>query len=134
GDQFGAFYASTRFDGTTDANFPGALRAQNNDHEGVYIDDIIIGFAERGEMVTGATANTSFINNPALPANHNEILVGDYQLEIRQAEDYAVDAAQPVPTLVLTRSFDTNDRQAQAFTLTAPKASDVIDGQTFQLS
>ena len=37
-------------------NFGSAQRAQQNDFEGAYIDDIIIGFAERGEMVTGTTA------------------------------------------------------------------------------
>ena len=34
-------------------DFTDPERGQNNDHEGFYIDDIIIGYAERGEMVTG---------------------------------------------------------------------------------
>ncbi len=40
GDQFGNFFSNGR--------------GQNNNFEGVFIDDIIIGFAERGEMITGA--------------------------------------------------------------------------------
>ena len=41
--------------------------------EGVYLDDVIIGFAERGEMVTGATAgSTDFAFNPG--ASFGEIL------------------------------------------------------------
>ncbi len=132
GDQFGSFYASTRFDGTRDQFNPGALRAQNNDHEGVYVDDIIIGFAERGEMVTGTTANSNFINNPTLPAN--QILVGDYQLEIRRSTDYGIAVPAPVPTLLLTNSFDTNHRFSSEHTLVAPAAHQVTDGQTFTLS
>ena len=34
-------------------------RAENNRFEGFYIDDIIIGFAERGEMITGPTDQRS---------------------------------------------------------------------------
>ena len=63
GDQFGAFQAS----GPTPTDlYPGALRGLNNAHEGIYIDDVIIGFAERGEMVIGATANPTFVQNPQL--------------------------------------------------------------------
>ena len=43
GDQFGAFEASTNFDGSTDDANVGALRGRDNDHEGVYIDDLIQG-------------------------------------------------------------------------------------------
>ncbi|MEO8493591.1 MAG: PPC domain-containing protein, partial [Planctomycetota bacterium] len=89
GDEFGAFEASTNLDGSRDAFSPGALRLQNNDHEGLYLDDFIIGLAERGELVTGASDQggaivpTSFVVNGAQPAN--EINVGPYQLEIRRA-------------------------------------------------
>ncbi len=41
------------FNSTAFGNFNSAERGQNNDFEGFYIDDIIVGFAERGEMVTG---------------------------------------------------------------------------------
>jgi hypothetical protein len=55
GDRFGAFNASTKVGGVYDpVDYPGALGMRNNQFEGVYIDDIIIGFAARGEMVTGA--------------------------------------------------------------------------------
>ena len=63
--------------------------AQNNEIEGVYIDDIIIGFAERGEMVLNAPANErDFVFNPeTLPDTHpnaiqperqNEVTLGEY--------------------------------------------------------
>ena len=53
--------------------FPGnsALRGEDNVHEGLYIDDIIIGLAERGELGTtagstpGAVAtDSSYVSNP----------------------------------------------------------------------
>ncbi len=55
-------------------------------NEGAYIDDVIIGFAERGEMVTGAASNPNFTTDPNAPPA--EILVGDYQLEIRKASEF----------------------------------------------
>jgi hypothetical protein len=57
-------------------------------NEGAYVDDIIIGFAERGEMVTGANSNTQFSSNDSAPAG--EIQSGNYQLEIRQASEFGV--------------------------------------------
>ena len=57
-------------------------------NEGAYVDDIIIGFAERGEMVTGANSNTQFSSNDSAPAG--EIQSGNYQLEIRQASETGV--------------------------------------------
>ncbi|MEO8164452.1 MAG: choice-of-anchor L domain-containing protein, partial [Betaproteobacteria bacterium] len=54
--------------------------------EGAYVDDVIIGFAERGEMVTGATSNPLFSINPNAAANG--VASGDYQLEIRKATEY----------------------------------------------
>ena len=68
----------------------------DNAYEGLYLDDFIIGFAERGEMITGATANANFTTNAELFNNqlpvglvpHNEIHVGPYQLEVRQGESY----------------------------------------------
>ena len=46
---FGEFFSSQ-------ANYD-PVRGLNNDNEGFYIDDIIIGFAERGEMATSAPAD-----------------------------------------------------------------------------
>ena len=68
------------------AGFPGAQRMWNNQREGVYVDDIVIGFAGRGEMVTYPTTQPppqtpQFVPNPVQPGN--EIDTGAYQLEIR---------------------------------------------------
>ena len=67
------------------AFLPPATKAQNNAFEGIYLDDFIIGLAERGETVTGANADTTFVT---VPSAGSEILVGPYQLEIRGGQDY----------------------------------------------
>ena len=96
---------------------------QNNVFEGFYLDDIIIGFAERGEMVTGATVDTSFVGPAAHPGI--EILEGQYQLEVRRSADYGVPPQ---------KSFDSNDRLSSAITLVTQSGARLQDGQTFTLS
>ncbi|MBI5760347.1 MAG: tandem-95 repeat protein [Planctomycetales bacterium] len=94
-------------------------RGQNNQFEGFFVDDIIVGFAERGEMVTSATSNlsSSFNLGQGSPRTTNPDpdapkpqLTGAYQLEIRRGTEYATVAD---PTDILTSigfNYDTNDR------------------------
>ncbi|MFV1964695.1 MAG: S8 family serine peptidase, partial [Pirellulaceae bacterium] len=106
-------------------NSPGSL------NEGVYVDDLVIGFAERGEIVTGAVSSSQFIANPDVVPG--EIAQGDYQLEIRSATDFA--SYDPVlDRQVLNKSFDTNNRFTLQTTLVAPAGDQVMDGQTFTVS
>ena len=112
GDPFGVFHESDP-----------APRGQNNNHEGLYIDDIIIGFAERGEMATDSSTNSSFVANPLLRGN--QIHNGPYQLEIRKGADFGIP---------LFRSFDTNDRLSEGITLVAHAGANIYDGQTFVIS
>ncbi|MBM4001407.1 MAG: tandem-95 repeat protein [Planctomycetes bacterium] len=145
GTGFGYLEASTRADGLVIMPiYPGSLRNQRNNFEGAYIDDIIIGFAERGEMVTGTTqqalnlANSGFMVNPQLP--DSQILDGAYQLEIRRAADFGLsvfpphDPAITYPALGLYRTFDTNDRLAHVTSLVMVPGGMVREGQTFTLS
>lgn len=131
GDQFGEFEASTNLDGTTSTGTPGVLRARNNVEEGVYIDDIIVGFAERGEMFTNASGNTTFSANSGQPTN--EINVGAYQLEMRRGPEFTISDDPPLPTLILTRSFDTNDPLTQQVQMTATAGNTIADGETFSI-
>ena len=143
GDRFGAFDASTAVGGVYDPiDYPGALGMRNNLFEGVYIDDIIIGFAARGEMVTGTVQPVDddeddengsglFVANTAQPAN--EINRGRYQLEIRQATSYGTPVAGEDTTLVLDTSFDINDRLAEGISMTVGDGSVFSDGQTFTI-
>ena len=103
-----------------------------SEFEGVIIDDIVIGFAERGEIVSGATNNPFFEINPNAPPD--EVLVGAYQLEIRPGSAYGhsqrVTPTTPfINSLELTRTFDTNDRFGERFAIVAPE--NPVDGQTF---
>ena len=102
-------------------------------------DDIIIGFAERGERVTNANSNSTFPAIATADTPVNEVLQGTYQLEIRRAAEYAT-PLQSTPLeledieLLLERTFDTNDRLADAVTIVAPHGSDIADGQTLTLT
>ncbi|EMI29260.1 tandem-95 repeat protein [Rhodopirellula europaea] len=109
---------------------------QNNFFEGFYIDDIIVGYAERGEMVTvpaqipsvegalqGGTrainidsGTFTLLNDPRYsnrdPNRNPEILSGPYQVEIRRVDEYASLAdANIIPDFDGTfQPFDTNVR------------------------
>jgi hypothetical protein len=104
---------------------------------GVHIDDVIIGFAERGEMITNAQANPTF--SPQFGYNTTgRVLSGPYQLEMRKATDYGTSVETRVgfgsaSALILNETSDTNDRHAQQTTLLAPSGSALTDGQTFRL-
>lgn len=134
GDEFGEAVS-----GATTTLGKGAQRGQSNRFEGVYVDDLVIGFAERGEMVTyqaNSTASvTSFSKNPRHePApGYGEIETGTYQVEVRRGATYGAGGAA-FPTLTLASTFDTNDRSSQELSLVAPRGSQIFDGQTFQLS
>ncbi|MFK7818342.1 MAG: hypothetical protein AB8G99_06470, partial [Planctomycetaceae bacterium] len=128
GDEFG--FADSPIAGPS-------TRGSNNAVNGVYIDDIIIGFAERGEMATATPLNSGFIDNfeitkPAIGGT-TDILVGPYDVEVRRAAEFGF-SQDDDPSLILTRTIDTNDRVASQTTLTVPSGGDVVDGETFSIS
>ena len=133
GDAFGAFNASAGRNGLITAANPGAVRMQDNQHEGAYIDNILIGFASRGEMVTGSSPSASppFVANTTQAGS--EIDEGAYQLEIRQATEYG-QTMSSAPTLALFEGFDVNDRLVDGVSLTSASGHFYRDGQTFTLS
>jgi hypothetical protein len=112
--------------------FNSIERGQDNNHEGFYLDNIIIGFAERGQMATQAPANTNF--NFTAEAPKTVISTGYYQLQIRRASEYAVWTPDATYPMVLTDSFDVNDRLNQSYTLTIPAANDISHGSTLVIS
>ncbi|MCY2986730.1 MAG: pre-peptidase C-terminal domain-containing protein, partial [Planctomycetota bacterium] len=124
------------------------VRNLDNAHEGFYIDDIIVGFSERGEMVTQAVANdTGFrdLSTTARTTNtdpfaYPEQLTGTYQLEIRRSQESAVQdpvsgflSITPYAPLNVTGVLDTNARLATGYTLVAPPGSDLQDGTQFTI-
>ncbi len=115
GDDFG--YADNKVGAPHVTNTNANMRGQDNQNRGVLIDDLIIGFAERGEMVTGATTNAGYTHNQQLRGN--EILTGEYQLEIRRGTDYGAPDPFAPGLLALDPgfTFDTNDRLNSSYTV-----------------
>jgi len=134
GNQFGVFNGPQ----TTGAQ----RRGQDNSHEGWYIDDITVGLAERGEMITNpkpatsGSADTSFFNVPVnpVPGATQQVLSGPYQLEIRRGTEYGANFSDLFPWIDLNQSFDSNDRMSQSYSIVAPAGSGLTDGETFTLS
>lgn len=142
GDVFGAFNTSTDFSGNRSNAFPGALGAQANAFDGVYLDDFIIGIAGRGEMVQNAPVDTSFIRNPqfdlTLPlkprADDLEVLVGAYQVEVRGGTEYGVPRLDGLPsTLFLDSARSPRERQAEGVAIQFNSASSFSAGTTFTI-
>lgn len=107
-------------------NDPRSIRSLNNAFEGIYIDDILVGYAERGEMVTGVRdadatitdlrgGGTRTLNRD--PDQFPDVLSGPYQLEIRRADDVA--ALVPDEGIAIVNTFDTNVRHVDELELTA---------------
>jgi parallel beta-helix repeat protein len=105
-----------------------AFRARNNAFEGLYIDDFMIGLAERGEFVTGATPNTAFVQ---VPSAGSEILVGSYQLEVRTGSDYGTPTRDGI---ILNRAFDPNQALNSTVQIRFNDASKIADGSTITLN
>ena len=107
---------------------------RGNAFEGAYLDDFIIGFAERGEVATGSdVVSTEFITDarpqfpvPADPTS--DLVTGAYQVEIRDASEYVNSLASRQ-----FRTFDTNDRLSDSRAITARPADQLRDGQTFAI-
>ena len=119
--------------GTT--QFTTTTRGQDNNHGGFYIDNVIIGFAERGEMVTDAVSGETGFTNPDPSLTHDELTKGPYQLQIREASEYATwDPTKVLQPMTLDRSFDVNDRLDKSYSLIAPAAVDITGGSTFSIS
>lgn len=140
GDAFGAFNTGTNFDGSTNNARPGALGAQANDFEGVYLDDFIIGVAGRGEMVLRSSGgNTNFIQDPqqdlSNPRQPNlEIQVGPYQFEIRGGDEYGIPTLAGFPdTFDVTESVAFDDRTVPGISIRFNPAVSMVAGQTFEV-
>lgn len=109
--------------------------AVSGSFEGFMLDDIIIGFAERGEMVSYAYNNPSFTTN--LDSETTDALTGPYQLEIRPGTDPGRSqrpTAETPNSQVLERVFDTNERHARQTSLVPSAGADITDAQTFTVS
>lgn len=110
-------------------------RADNNNFEGVYLDDIIIGFAERGEVITDAATlpDVQLAVNPFHEATTSrtggfvdQVDSGEFQLNIRLSHEYAFPDTSGDPPVVLT--FDTNDVLGKSVSLSFGTATNPLSG------
>ncbi|MCU0982380.1 MAG: hypothetical protein MUF25_24755, partial [Pirellulaceae bacterium] len=122
------------------SNGSRSIRSQSNQFEGFYIDDIIVGFAERGEMVTSPSpyANTNITPLATTPRTLNtdpdaypRVLTGEYQVEVRRSYEYAGLMAEDEPDIAIFQTFDTNERHVMGQTIVAPAV--VNPGTTFTI-
>ena len=105
-------------------------RSEDNNYRGFNIDNIMVGFAERGEAVVNATSepNAQFFtfNEDRSAADYPEqVLQGEYQLEIRRGSEFGSQDTETIgfldPTLpgeptsgvTINNTFDTNDRMVR---------------------
>ncbi|MCE2810227.1 MAG: hypothetical protein LW850_07470 [Planctomycetaceae bacterium] len=146
--------------GPADTNFPltqaarralnnGTIQGSPNAPMSVTIDDIVVSFAERGEMVSNGqslqpvfspTFQYELFGGPN-GAGAPELETGAYQLEMRTAPDYGKTEGQalsiaPVPFVgPKGRTFDTNDRLLRALAIdTTGLAGRIGDGYNFTVS
>ncbi|MFM7077445.1 MAG: hypothetical protein ACKO3G_15480, partial [Planctomycetaceae bacterium] len=94
-----------------------ARRGQNNAFEGFYVDDLVVGFAERGEMVTGAgtkLTSTFSVATPTAKIYPPQSLQGEYQLEIRRGTEHAVQLVPSKADITIAGTLDTNDGLVRA--------------------
>lgn len=113
----------------------GVAKLQDNDHEGLYLDDFVIGYAERGEMVTAFNGSDNYDGDPPRDPATGEFIYateGAYQLEIRRGSEYVSLGDGGVP--VWHQSFDTNDRHLSGFRIVAQDGADIADGDIFTLT
>jgi hypothetical protein len=129
-NNFGEFQNSSR-----------SIRSTNNQYEGFYIDDIIVGFAERGEMVTtpSTTNNVAIANlgsgrttNPD-PTRYPRVLSGPYQLEVRRSTEFGALMDEAEPNIAIGGTYDTNERHVTGHTIVTPAGVSISDGITFTI-
>ena len=113
--------------------------SRDNDFEGIFLDDFVIGLAERGEQVTdprpiGAPLDTPFVTDtrfqfPEPDDPRSNLISGSYQVEIRDGSEYIAseDGTQ-------FRTFGSNERFGSATTIEARNATELIDGQMFSIT
>ncbi|MGE0692981.1 MAG: dockerin type I domain-containing protein [Pirellulales bacterium] len=150
GDQYGVYDAAYN-PATGSYNMAARARGQNNEHQGVFIDDIIVGFAARGEMVTGHFDPTTRLFDDTIPVepgvntftpaptnpdftDPQRVLAGPFQLNIRRGTEYGASSSGNTPFISLFQTFDVNDRLAQGLSLIVPAAAQLVDGQTFAIT
>lgn len=133
--------------GNVQIKFGFASGIADNNHTGFMIDDIIVGFAERGQMVTYTplptppAVDTTFSPFPAI-GDASTVTAGAYQLQIRRGQEYSGMVGDDSTLTHIYGTGDTNDRSINGFTLQASggyalylaAANNIADGETFTIA
>lgn len=114
-------------------NLNDSRRGQNNAFEGFYIDDIIIGWTERGEAISASTTNTAVFTVPQDPGATapQQILTGPYQVEIRRGREFAAPADADEQGIKISETIDTNREYISGANLGLSAASDNFETENF---
>ncbi|MBC8867950.1 MAG: hypothetical protein H8E44_00960, partial [Planctomycetes bacterium] len=128
--------ASGNFFADSDDNAVDDGRGENNQKEGFFVDDLIVGFSERGEMVTGlpVDADRTFTSTPTNPVS---VLIplqrtGEYQFEVRRGPEYA-ESYDTGSNTSIRKVFDTNDRIVRDSSVITPSPEDRFTGNVATL-
>ena len=100
-------------------------RFQNNAFEGVYIDDVIIGMAGRGEVAVSPAGNDGFVENSL--SLGDEVVTGTYQLEVRLASSFQTGG-------IPTRSWNIDDRITDGTSFVVSSGAYIHDSEFFDIS
>lgn len=113
------------------ANQPGlsvVFQTRDGDESTSIIRNVHIQLADGSRVMTGEF-NSTFV---AVNVPSSTITSGNYQLEVRLGDRFFESQSFGPP--ILTRSFDTNDRLADAVSIVAPRGADLTVGDKFSIS
>jgi hypothetical protein len=146
GDNLGAFNSPLRAQNVAPKlnrnderlySFPDETQNFTVPFEGLYVDDLIVGFSAFGERGADLRppvdpqfpdpfeADGGAVSNVVPPPG--TILTGEYQVEIRRAADYS-------NGIIPFRTFDPRDRLSDSVGLLVPAGVDAYDGLAFFVS
>lgn len=92
--------------------------------EGMYLDNFIVGFAERGEMVADASFGAAdFTTTSSGTAGH-------YQLEVRPGTDYITSTG---PALLVERALSADPQLIDPVILSMPSGQSIVPYETFTI-
>ena len=110
-------------------------RSEDNNYRGFNIDNITVGFAERGEAVVNASSETneqffSFNEDRSISDYSEQVLQGEYQLEIRRGSEFGSQDAETLPGVpnsfvTINNTFDFGAYQDYVVDIDPNRATDV---------
>ncbi len=104
------------------------FRTRNDDPTNVFIQNAHILLSDGARVATGEP-NSTFA---PVSVPSTTVTTGNYQLEVRLGDTFF--ASQQFGAPLLTQSFDTNDRLADAVSIVAPAGADITAGDRFEIS